>query len=98
MQSAGKQLEYDALVKFVGLMNEDGSIGFYVRQVISDELTDRQAEMVRLYYMEQLNMTQIAQLLGLSPSTVSRTLNRGRGRIRKFFKYNGRGFMQKLPD
>ncbi len=96
MQSAGKKREHDALVTFVQLLNDDGSLGFFVNQVINEELTDRQAEMVRLYYLEDLNMTEIAQMLEISPSTVSRTLNRGKGKIKKFIKYNGRGFMQKL--
>ncbi|MEG0777260.1 MAG: sigma-70 family RNA polymerase sigma factor [Oscillospiraceae bacterium] len=97
-ETENKKLEFEALQEFVGLMDTEESVGARVRCVIREELTERQEELVRLYYIEQMSMTEIAQLLELSPSTVSRTLKRGRGRIRKYLKYNGRSIMQSMAD
>lgn len=51
------------------------------------ELTARQSEVLRLHYEEGLRVTQIAEKLGLHKSTVSRTLSRGKARLRRYLKY-----------
>ena len=94
----GNRLECEALQQFIGLVAVDGSMGNRVRVAINDELTDRQRELIQLYYLENMNMTEIAQRLEISPSTVSRTLKRGRGRLRKYLKYNGRYFMDAFSE
>ncbi|MGI5979632.1 MAG: sigma-70 family RNA polymerase sigma factor [Oscillospiraceae bacterium] len=94
----GKALECQALRQFVGLVALDGSVGSRVRVAINEELTDRQRELIELYYLENMNMTEIARRLGISPSTVSRTLKRGRGRLRKYIKYNGQFFVDSLSE
>jgi len=96
--SDDKKLEYEALQEFIGLVVIDGNLGNRVRVALNEELTDRQRELINLYYLEQMSMTEIAHRLGLSPSTVSRTLKRGRGRLRKYLKYNGRYFMDSLSE
>ena len=72
--SENKKLEYEALQEFVGLLYIEGNLGNRVRVAINEELTERQRELINLYYIEQMSMTEIAQTLDLSPSTVSRTL------------------------
>lgn len=52
------------------------------------ELTERQAEALRLYYDEGLTMPAIALRLGVSKSTVSRTLERGRKNLIKCLQYS----------
>lgn len=51
------------------------------------ELTERQREMVALYYDRGMTMPQIAERLGVSRSTVSRTLRRARDRLYRFLRY-----------
>ena len=92
------KLEYKALQEFIGLVAVDGNVSNRVRVAMNEELTDRQRELIQLYYLENMNMTKIAGQLGISPSTVSRTLKRGRGRLRKYLKYNGRYFMETLSE
>ena len=58
-----------------------------LRQVRERELTDRQREMVALYYDQGMTMPQIAERLGVSRSTVSRTLRRARDRLYRFLRY-----------
>ena len=51
------------------------------------ELTERQREMVGLYYDQGMTMPQIAERLGVNRSTVSRTLRRARDRLHRFLRY-----------
>ncbi len=54
-----------------------------LKEVIQNDLTPRQKEMILLYYYENLNNKQIAEKLNVNPSTVCRTLGRARNRIYK---------------
>lgn len=56
-------------------------------KVIKNELTPRQREIIVLYYYKGLGVSEIADTLGLAPSTVSRTVKRARDRIYNFLKY-----------
>ena len=58
-----------------------------LRKVISEELTERQREMITLYYFDRSNIPQIAEMLGVNRSTVSRTISRGRRNIMEKMKY-----------
>ncbi|XOQ43012.1 MAG: Sigma70-r4-2 domain-containing protein [Clostridium sp.] len=51
------------------------------------ELTARQMQCVRLYYAEQKKVIEIAQELGISPSTVSRHLKKARLRLKRILQY-----------
>lgn len=93
-----KRLEYEALQQFIGLVYAGGNLAKRVRIAMAEELTDRQRELIFLYYIEERSMTEIAESLGLSPSTVSRTLKRGRSRLRKYLKYNGRYIAEAVSD
>ncbi len=52
-----------------------------------EELTPRQAQMLRLYFDEEMTMAEIAQELGVAKSTVSRTIARGKGRLKRCLRY-----------
>ena len=58
-----------------------------LRRAREQELTKRQREMVALYYDQGMTMPQIAERLGVSRSTVSRTLRRARDRLYRFLRY-----------
>ena len=58
-----------------------------LRKVILEELTERQREMITLYYFDRANIPQIAEMLGVNRSTVSRTISRGRRNIMEKMKY-----------
>ena len=47
-----------------------------LRRARQQELTPRQQQVLTLYYDQGMNMTQIAQTLGVNCSTVSRTIRR----------------------
>ena len=50
-------------------------------------LTPRQQEMVFLYYDRGLKMSQIAHVLGVNCSTVSRTVKRAKQRLYRCLRY-----------
>ena len=54
---------------------------------VEEELTPRQRQMLTLYYDQGMNIPQIAVLLGLNRSTVSRTLRRARERLYRHVRY-----------
>ena len=59
-----------------------------MRLVRQRELTPRQQEMLHLYYDLGLTIPQIAKEKGLNKSTVSRTLARGRERLKRYLLYS----------
>ena len=59
-----------------------------LRQIRRTELTERQAEMMHLYYDMGMSIPQIAREKGLNKSSVSRTLARGRERLKRYLQYS----------
>ena len=59
-----------------------------LRRVRAAELTDKQAEILHLYYDLGMSIPQIAQKQGLHKSSVSRTLRRGRERLKRYLQYS----------
>lgn len=58
-----------------------------MRNIIENELSGRQRQMIGLYYFEKMNIPEIAAALGVNRSTVSRTISRGRRNIMEKMKY-----------
>jgi RNA polymerase sigma factor (sigma-70 family) len=58
-----------------------------LRRAREAELTDRQRQMLELYYDQSLTVTEISRRLGVHTSTVSRTLERARQRLRRCLRY-----------
>lgn len=58
-----------------------------VQQVIEQELSDCQREVMLAYYFQRQSITAIARERGVNKSTVSRTLKRAEDRLRMFLKY-----------
>ena len=58
-----------------------------VQRVIREELTPIQREVLLAYYIQNLTIPQIAAERGVHKSTVSRTLHRAEGKLRRFLRY-----------
>lgn len=87
------------MVQFAQLMAEDNQtrleeIQDSLAKALREEVTDRQRQVLFLYYSQGLNMRQIAEALGVERSTVSRTLKRGEERIRRRMRYGGADLIQ----
>ena len=52
-----------------------------------EELTPLQRETLLAYYIQQKNIPTIAAERGVAKSTVSRTLRRAEGKVRRFLRY-----------
>lgn len=58
-----------------------------IRQVIREELTEMQRDVLVAYYFQDLNIPQIARERGVHKSTISRTLHRAEDKLRRYLKY-----------
>lgn len=88
------EAEFCADKRIAALIGEDVSGGSkhnlmvkILRSIIENELSERQRQMIGLYYFGRRNIPEIAELLGVNRSTVSRTISRGRRNIMEKMKY-----------
>lgn len=58
-----------------------------VEKVIQNELTKRQCEILDLYFFQNKSVEEIAALLNVNKSTISRTKNRAIDKIKRFLQY-----------
>ena len=94
-----KQEEYMALRQYIKLVSEaSGGTAGALRRAINSQLTRRQKQLISMYYIEQMPMQDIADELGLHISSVSRTIKRGRERLKSSLSYGGRNLMASLED
>lgn len=56
-------------------------------KIINNELTERQKQIIMLYYFKNMNIVSIADMLKVSPASVSVTMKRARNNIIKYMKY-----------
>ena len=80
--------------KLMRLPEEGSPTARLIAAALREELTPRQAQLVQLYYVEQHNMREIGQLLGVNPSTVCRTLQAARKKLRRCLRYSSRTFLR----
>ena len=59
-----------------------------LKLIINQELTDKQKEVLTLYYNYNLNIPQISERLGKNKSTISRSLKTSESIIRSYMKYS----------
>jgi len=59
-----------------------------LRLVRQAELTERQKQVLQMHFEQQMSVTDIARALSVAPSTVSRTLQRGKARLYRFLQYS----------
>lgn len=95
-----KEEEYAALRRYIRLVEDSAENGMAgaVRRAIETELTKRQRQLVYMYYLEQMCMQEIADELGLHISSVSRTIKRGREKLKKSLRYGGRALISAVDD
>lgn len=100
MKKISREEEYQALRSFLKLASDSESptASDYVSRAIAEELTPRQRQLAEMYYLRQIPMQYIAGELGISVSTVSRTLARARKRLERCLRYGGRNLIYLLED
>ena len=58
-----------------------------LEQVVAHRLTDRQREILILYYYKRHKIPEIAETLGVNKSTVSRTLTRAVDNLKRYLEF-----------
>ena len=58
-----------------------------LRRVIDAELTQVERQTVTAYYLQELNISQIAREWGVNKSTVLRNLRRAEEKLKRYLKY-----------
>lgn len=61
-----------------------------LRRAIREELTQKEWQAVQMYYVDQIKMTEIAEILGVNVSTVSRNIKRGREKLKRCLRYGAK--------
>ncbi len=91
-----QKLSYDLCEEFVADGTFDQSednkqqierLKLIMKKVINEELSPRQKELCYMYFYKKLDMPQIASILNINKSTVSRTLARAVKNINDKVKY-----------
>lgn len=83
---------------YARMMAEDNSaqlrtVRHNLTRALQEDVTERQRQMLLMYYDERLNMRQIGEALGVDCSTVSRTIKRGETRLKRCLRYGAASFL-----
>lgn len=89
MYENAREMEYMALRRFLREVDGGSVMARQIQKALRTELTPRQRECVERYYLRQMCMQDIADELGVNVSTVSRTIRRGRVKLRRCLRYGG---------
>ena len=66
---------------------ESRSMKRILLNVINNELTARQKEIIVLYYFKKINTVRIAEMLGITQQAVSAAMTRGKLRLFRYLQY-----------
>lgn len=67
-------------------------------RAINEELTDRQRQVLQMYYVQGMTITEAAVQLGVYPSTVYRTLHRGEQRLFRCLRYGAGSYLRDMGE
>lgn len=67
--------------------NEQRDLKRILLKIIKNELTPRQNEIIMLYYFKDMNITEIAERLKVTPQAVSAAMARARLRMFRILRY-----------
>ena len=59
-----------------------------LRRAMEGELTERQRDCLRQKYFEQKSVQEVAEIIGVTPPTVSKHLKKARERLRRVMGYS----------
>ncbi|MBQ8930617.1 MAG: sigma-70 family RNA polymerase sigma factor [Oscillospiraceae bacterium] len=99
-RSRAKGPDYGEYAAYLARNGADNSTGYTrllrdLTLAMQEDLTPRQRELTKLYYLEGMPMTQIAQRLDVSVSTVSRTLARARRRLYHCMRFGAEDLLRR---
>ena len=65
-------------------------------RAMREDITEKQREVLSLYYGEGMTMRQIGDRLGIDRSTVSRTIKRGEQRLQRCLRYGAEAYLRNI--
>ena len=65
-------------------------------RAIQEDVTPRQRQVLLLYYAQGLNTREIGEMLGLHPTTISRTIQRGEKRLKRVLRYGAASLLEEI--
>jgi len=65
-------------------------------RAMREDITDKQREVLALYYGEGITMREIGDRLGIDRSTVSRTIKRGEQRLQRCLRYGAEAYLRNI--
>ena len=76
---------------FIEIKHQGSNKSTILKQVIDDELTDRQRQCISMYFGMGLKIDSIAEEIGVTKGTVSKHIAKGKIRIQKCLEYSDFG-------
>lgn len=67
-------------------------------RAIREELTDRQRQVLTMYYIQEMTVNQIGAELEVCPSTVYRTLRRAEQRLFRCLRYGAGSYLKDMGE
>ena len=67
-------------------------------RAIKEELTDRQRQVLTMYYVRELTINQVAEELGVYPSTAYRTRHRAEQKLVRCLRYGAGSYLKDMGE
>ena len=67
-------------------------------RAIKEELTDRQRQVLTMYYVREMTINQVAEELGVYPSTSYRTLHRAEQRLFRCLRSGAGSYLKEMGE
>lgn len=83
-------LAYQEFLREAFASDSNDELHELLRQAISDDLTERQKQVVLMYYFDGYTMPRISQKLGLNVSTVHRHIKAAKKKLKRCMKYGAK--------
>ncbi|MDE5763507.1 MAG: sigma-70 family RNA polymerase sigma factor [Ruminococcus sp.] len=77
----------DNIRRLLGEKHEGSKLRKILLNIIKNELTRRQKEIIVLYYFKDMNVCEIAEMKNVTPQAVSAMIIRARKKIFDYMKY-----------
>lgn len=85
--------EFSTYKLYISTLYEDNTdkiskLKTVLKKALYQELTQRQIQSLKLYYIDDLSQKRISEMLKIDKSCVSRHIKKGKLTLEKFLKYN----------
>ena len=91
--------EYAGYIKSLGEDNHEtmGILKRNLRRAILEEVSEKQWQAMKMHYIDGMKMIDIANVLGVNVSTVSRNIKRGKNNLRRCLRYGAKELISQIP-